>query len=114
MFDAEAECEGTSLNMNLLTGSDVANNLVGVLLGFRQEKIAFPADIEKMFHQIRVREEDQDFLRFLWGTNGYDNPLINTSCKCILLERLPPLVLQIQLCSVWLTTMPKSTAVVLL
>ena len=74
VFDAAAECEGTSLNKNLLTGPDVANNLVGVLLRFRQGKIAFAADIEKMFHQIRVREEDQDSLRFLWWTNGYDNP----------------------------------------
>ena len=74
VFDAAAECQGTSLNKNLLTGPDVANNLVGVLLRFRQGKIAFAADIEKMFHQIRVREEDQDSLRFLWWTNGYDNP----------------------------------------
>ena len=50
---------------NLLTGPDVANNLVGVLLRFHQGKIAFAADIEKMFHQIRVREEDKVSLRFL-------------------------------------------------
>ena len=56
---------GNSLNKNLLTGPDVANNLVGVLLRFHQEKIAFAADIEKMFHQIRVREEDKVSLRFL-------------------------------------------------
>ena len=74
VFDAAAECEGTWLNKNLLTGPDVANSLVGVLLRFRQGKIAFAADIEKMFPQIRVREEDQDSLRFLWWTNGYDNP----------------------------------------
>ena len=65
VFDAAAECEGTSLNKNLLTGQDVANNLVGVLLRFHQGKIAFAADIEKMFHQIHVREEDKDSLRFL-------------------------------------------------
>ena len=74
VFYAAAECEGTSLNKNLLTGPEVANNLVGVLLCFRQGKIAFAADIEKMFHQISVREEEQDSLRFLWGTNRYDNP----------------------------------------
>ena len=28
------------------------------------------ADIEKMFFQVRVRKEDQSFLRFLWWPNG--------------------------------------------
>ena len=28
------------------------------------------AYIEKMFFQVRVRKEDQSFLRFLWWPNG--------------------------------------------
>ena len=27
-------------------------------------------DFERMFHQFRVRTEDQDYLRFLWWNNG--------------------------------------------
>ena len=42
------------------------------LLRFRQGTIGIAADIEGMFHQIRVREEDQDSLRFLWWTNSYN------------------------------------------
>ena len=74
VFDAAAEYEGTSLNKNLLSGPGMANSLVGVLLRFRQDTIGIAADIEGMFHQIRVRKEDQDSLRFLWWTNGYDDP----------------------------------------
>ena len=52
----------------------MTNSLVGVLLRFRQGTIGIAADIKGMFHQIRVRKEDQDSLRFLWWTNGYDDP----------------------------------------
>ena len=66
VFDAAAEHKWTSLNKNLLQGPDCTNSLVGVLLRFREENIALVADIESMFHQIKVRKEDQDSLRFLW------------------------------------------------
>ena len=62
--------EGHSLNDKLLQGPDLTSNLLGVLTRFRQEKYAFMADIEKMFFQVRVRNEDQSFLRFLWWPNG--------------------------------------------
>ena len=66
VFDCSAQKDGISLNDNLLKGPDLLNNLVGILLRFRQEKIAFSCDIAKMFHQFQVPEKDRDFLRFLW------------------------------------------------
>ena len=68
--DRAAEYGGTSLNNNLLQGPDCTNNLVGVLLRFRQDHTAIVADIESMFHHVKVREQDQDSLRFLWWDGG--------------------------------------------
>ncbi|KAK3531570.1 hypothetical protein QTP70_024955 [Hemibagrus guttatus] len=42
------------------------NSLLGVLLRFRRELVAVTVDIEQMFHSFIVKEEDRDFLRFLW------------------------------------------------
>ena len=66
VFDAAAKFQGTSLNDKLLTGPDLLKDLPGVLLRFREEPIALTADIEKMYHQDRVSEEDQPALSFLW------------------------------------------------
>ena len=66
VFDCTAKHRGTSLNDQLLQGPDLTNNLVGVLTRFRQEPVALMADVESMFHQVRVSPNDCDNLRFLW------------------------------------------------
>ena len=63
-----ATCQGVSLNDKVHQGPDLTNSLVGVLQRFRQEQIALMADVEGMFHQVRVSEQDRDALRFLWWT----------------------------------------------
>lgn len=70
VFDCTASFQGTSLNLQLLQGPDLTNTLLGVILRFRQEQVAMMADIEGMFHQVRVPKNDVDFLRFLWWPNG--------------------------------------------
>ncbi|XP_064462317.1 uncharacterized protein LOC135372779 [Ornithodoros turicata] len=66
VFDSSAKYRGVSLNDALLSGSDMTNNLVGVLLPFRKEAVAVTADIQRTFYCFFVREEDRDFLRFFW------------------------------------------------
>lgn len=55
-----------SLNDVLLTGPDLNNTLLGVLIRFRKEAVTITADIQQMYHCFLVREEDRNFLRFLW------------------------------------------------
>ncbi|XP_048576192.1 uncharacterized protein LOC116619385 [Nematostella vectensis] len=66
VFHPAAKYNNVSLNDCLLTGPDLLNDLVGVLIRFRCNKVGIMGDIEKMFHQVKVREADQDSLRFLW------------------------------------------------
>ena len=70
VFDCAAEHRGTSLNDQVLPGPDLTNKLVGVLLRFRLHPVAIMADVEAMFHQVRVTKRDQDTLRFLWWPKG--------------------------------------------
>uniref|UniRef100_A0A5S6Q6J9 Reverse transcriptase domain-containing protein n=1 Tax=Trichuris muris TaxID=70415 RepID=A0A5S6Q6J9_TRIMR len=75
VFDASARSNGVSLNDMLLTVPDMLRNLFGLLVRFREHPVAVSADIAKMFHQVRVREEDQSMLRFLWRQPGNNEPV---------------------------------------
>ena len=70
VFDCSARHGSTSLNDQLMSGPDLTNSLIGVLTRFRQEPVAFMADIEAMFHQVQVPDDQCDFLRFLWWPDG--------------------------------------------
>lgn len=48
----------------------MTNNLIGVLIRLRQYEVAYMTDVESMFHQVKVPENDRDLLRFLWWPNG--------------------------------------------
>ena len=70
VFDCSAKFKGSSLNEHLLTGPDMTNELIGVLMRFRKHSIAILCDVERMFHQFHVSEPDRDYLRFLWWADG--------------------------------------------
>ena len=71
--NAAAVYRGVSLNSSLVTGPDLLNRLVGVLMRFRCGEVAIAADIESMFHQVRVRRDNADSLRFLWNDDITSN-----------------------------------------
>ncbi len=66
VFDAKAPTDGVCLNDKLYQGPDRNNSLRGVLIRFRGHPFAVSADIEDMFHQIAVPEEQSPNLRFFW------------------------------------------------
>ena len=77
VFDSSAKYKGTSLIDVLLTGPDLTNNLLGILVGFRKEAVAMMADVEQMFHNFVVREDHRNFMRFFWfKENNPDSDLI--------------------------------------
>ena len=70
VFDCAAEFDGTSLNKSVHQGPDMTNKLIGILLRFREGQVGMMADVEAMYHQVRVPVEQRDVLRFLWFKNG--------------------------------------------
>lgn len=53
-----------SLNKELMSGSDLTNQIVGLLLIFREGRVIFMEDIRTKLYQVQVPEEDSSFLRF--------------------------------------------------
>ena len=66
VFNSGANFHGHVLNEYFAKGPDMLNNLLGVLMRFREERVAFVGDISKMFHSIEIPRIDQKTHRFLW------------------------------------------------
>ncbi|XP_075255010.1 uncharacterized protein LOC142346831 [Convolutriloba macropyga] len=66
VLNGASKFQGVSLNKVLLTGPDLLQNLIHMLIRFRQQQIAVSADIEEMFLQVGVLPSNQPALRFLW------------------------------------------------
>ena len=66
VFDLSAEYKGICLKKELLPGPDLTNQIIGVLLRFREEHVGVMGDIEAMFHQVKVPNTQCSLLKFLW------------------------------------------------
>ena len=67
IFNASAKSPNKkSLNDNLVCGPPLQLNILAIDLRIRTKKYSLIGDIGKMILQIKVREEDRDYLRFLW------------------------------------------------
>lgn len=67
VYDGSAKSSnGLSLNDNLMTGPNLQNDLFNILTRFRIHQVVISSDIEKMFLQIKVGENDQNFQQLYW------------------------------------------------
>ncbi|XP_055387124.1 uncharacterized protein LOC129615784 [Condylostylus longicornis] len=67
VFDASRPTSnGSSLNGKTLKGPVIQDDLSTLLLRFRKYKIAFTADLEKMYRQIRIAPQHADYQRVVW------------------------------------------------
>ncbi|XP_017476633.1 PREDICTED: uncharacterized protein LOC108366682 [Rhagoletis zephyria] len=69
VFDAAAEVNNVPLNSTLLRGPDLNQPLATILMKFPQRQVGVCADIVEIFHQVKIRAEDQAVQRFLWSTD---------------------------------------------
>lgn len=70
VFDASAKTtNNVSLNDILMIGPVIQDDLFSILLRFRKYNFVIIADIEKMYRQILVNDDQRDLQRILWREN---------------------------------------------
>ncbi len=73
VFDASAKSNtGVSLNDVLMTGPVLQKDLLSITLNFRIHNVVITADIEKMYRQVLVRENDRQLQRIVWRETPND------------------------------------------
>ncbi|XP_052751852.1 uncharacterized protein LOC113522552 [Galleria mellonella] len=70
VFDASAKNKnGVSLNDILMIGPRLQPELRHLIMRWRKPKIVLAADINKMYRQVKVYDQDADYQRVLWYNN---------------------------------------------
>ena len=66
VYGASVKSAGPVLNDCLPAGPSLLTDIPDVLMRCRYHRVALAADIVKAFLMVRIKEADQDVLRFLW------------------------------------------------
>ena len=66
VFNSSANYMGHILNDYWAKGPDLLNNILGILVRFRENPVAFIGDIKKMYHTVATTTLDHHTHRFLW------------------------------------------------
>ncbi|KAL9958393.1 hypothetical protein ACROYT_G035399 [Oculina patagonica] len=90
VFDASAKTRkgSQSLNESLHRGPIILEDLCGLLMRFRLNKVALVADVEKAFHQVGLQSEDRDVTRFVWLKDA-TKPTLENNVQVLRFTRVP-------------------------
>ena len=69
-FDCSSQYRGTLITENLFYWLDLTNQLISVLKKFGLGLVASMVDIQTLFLQVKVQENQGLLLRFLWWNEG--------------------------------------------
>ena len=72
--NSSATFKGNRINDFWAKGPDVLNSLLGVLLRFREERVAIQGDISKMYNSVLLGVVEQHTHRFLWRNLETNRP----------------------------------------
>ena len=53
-----------------MSGPDLTNQIISILVKFREDFVAIMADIEAMFYQVFVADQHRNLLSYPWWENG--------------------------------------------
>ncbi|XP_073955644.1 uncharacterized protein [Choristoneura fumiferana] len=84
VYDGSSKIKDSySLNECLYRGPLMLEDLIGLIIRFREHAVGIVADVEKAFLQIGLQKEDRDATRFLWVKD-----LNREMLPCKLMEQL--------------------------
>lgn len=67
VFDASRKTtNGKSLNDILVVGPTIQSDIVTIIMNWRFHRVAFTADVQKMYLQVKVDPRDIEFQRIVW------------------------------------------------
>ena len=74
VFNSSFNYKGHRLNDYWAKGPDMLNELIGILIRFRQGLIAVVGDLSKMYNSVALEEVEQHTHRFVWRNAEGDKP----------------------------------------
>ena len=95
VFDCSAKCNGITLNDVIHAGPKLHRELFDVLICFRRNPVALVCDIQEMYLQIEIEEEDRPLFRILWRDGETDHrPDVYEFCRIVFGKNSAPMEAQ--------------------